>query len=500
METDSTLKNVNTEKDSISSTNNSPFKSWRELYLAKFSFNTPFQLALEDEQTLKVKEVLRIIPGRRLVVVGTWCEKSVVAKLFVHPKFAKQHFDKESKGIKILNNNKIPTPHLYFQGQSKDKKIYVLIFAKIENAKSLAEVWFTKKSCERLLPLLHAIILEIATQHVLGVLQQDLHLKNFLLTKKTLYTLDGGGIEKLPYLLPKKMSMQSLALFFSQLGISIRDQQEKLFDYYAKSRGWLLKQNDIPEFLSMIKRWDDHRWQQFEKKIFRESSDFVCLKNSFCYSMFDRQYTTPDFLSFLQNPELAFNHPTTKILKSGFSSTVIRFTLHEKEFVVKRYNLKNLWHRIRRLLRPTRAFTSWRLAQKLKLFDILTATPVAFIEKRYFAFRDKSYFVTEYVSGEHAGDFFNRYQDDPEKMFSMIKKITALLKNLSKMAIIHGDLKITNILINQFEQPVLIDLDGASEHSPSRLKKRWRKDIQRFLKNFHHQPFLYEKFKEELKF
>jgi tRNA A-37 threonylcarbamoyl transferase component Bud32 len=177
----------------------------------------------------------------------------------------------------------------------------------------------------------------------------------------------------------------------------------------------------------------------------------------------------------------------------------VKITLDGNDYVVKRYNMKNFWHRLRRCLRQTRAASSWRLAQKLSLFDIPTARPVAFIEKRFFCFRTTSYYVTEYVSGEHAGEYFSRHYNQNEKTTNMIKRISMLLKSVAKIEITHGDLKITNILIDSADQPVLIDLDGASEHfSLIGLRKAWQKELERFLFNFNANPMLRKKFESEL--
>jgi serine/threonine protein kinase len=62
----------------------------------------------------------------------------------------------------------------------------------------------------------------------------------------------------------------------------------------------------------------------------------------------------------------------------------------------------------------------------------------------------------------------------------------------------HGDLKITNILIDEHEHPVLIDFDGAKEHaSKARLKKSWHEEIKRFLANFASNPAISNQFKVE---
>lgn len=474
--------------------------TWKELHSARFAFESPFQLNLADNQIFFAEKVVRLIPRRRLVVYGTWQGKAVVGKLFFSSRHAKRQMEQDVAGIRALQKNKIPTPALYYQGISEDQRIYVLLFERIFDSKNLEEIWREKHSIEELVPVLHSVIIELATQHVLGVLQRDLHLKNFLLTEKIIYALDGAEIELFPYLLPKKMSMKSLALFFSQLGITIEPYRHQFFKYYAKARGWILKKDDLRELDTFVKQCNDRRWQRFARKIFRESTNFACKRTWKSFAMLDRSYADPEFLHMLNNPESAFSGSKSIILKAGHSATVIKIMLDGKIFVVKRYNIKNFWHRLKRCLRPTRAALSWRLANKLNLFGVLTAKPIAFIERNILGFRGTSYYITEYISGDNAGEFFNRHEVNEEKTKSMVKRLSELLKNITKLNVTHGDLKITNILIDKQEQPVFIDLDGAKEHlSRLSLSQAFRKEKKRFLKNFSDQPTLWNQFNNALR-
>jgi hypothetical protein len=103
--------------------------------------------------------------------------------------------------------------------------------------------------------------------------------------------------------------------------------------------------------------------------------------------MMRRDHAGVEFHQFMQQPETVFARADAIMLKNGRSSTVIRVNLDGLELVVKRYNMKNIWHRLRRALRHTRAHQSWRLAQKLNLFYVNTAKPVAYLEANVLGMR-----------------------------------------------------------------------------------------------------------------
>lgn len=473
---------------------------WRDLSSAKFSFDSPFRLGLMGNQIFIAERVVRILPKKRIVAFGTWEGKQVVAKLFFDPQRAKRHAEKDAAGVKVLIENKVPTPGILYQGLSEDKRIHVVLLERIFDSQNLEEMWLDRQSLDELLPVMQAVMTELATQHVLGLMQHDAHLKNFLVTEKHIYTLDGDQIERFPQMLNKKASMQNLALFLSQLGIGLEAYQEKLFLYYAKLRGWLLKPEDSTFLFLEIKKCNEQRWQRFEKKVFRDCTDFVSMSKWKAHGMYNRQYTGPEFLAFLQQPDMLIDQAEgANVLKAGRSSTVVKVELDRRTLVIKRYNMKNMLHRIRRCLRPTRALVSWRLAQKMRLFGVRTAKPVAFIENKYLGFRSKSYYVTEYIPGMDIGDYFTAHRNDQSLVSAMVTKVSVLLKSLLKLEITHGDLKSTNILIDEKSRPVFIDLDGANEHlSLSGLRSAWHKEIKRFLRNFNGDIELQEKLKNEL--
>jgi len=474
--------------------------TWQTLRRAGGTLKVPFHLALDDQNVpLVCQEVIRIIPGKRLVAFGIWQEQKVAIKLFYERGRAKRDCERDVFGIEALMQANVPTPKLLFKGTAEKNRIQVLMYQKIDRAKSLETLWQEKNNPEELAPLMRSVTIEIATQHVLGILQHDLHLKNFLVTESFIYTLDGGKISKFDHPLDKKISMEYLSLLLAQLGVGVSDLQLALFDIYTKSRGWLVKPSDINDFKKMIAQHTQKRWRSYQKKIFRTCSAFKRLNKINKNILYDCSYESAEFMQFLQNPESVFNHPSTKLLKIGNTSTVAKININNRSFVVKRYNIKDGWHWLRRCLRRTRAAKSWRVAQHLYAFGVPTAKPVAYIENHILGLRGKSYFLMEYIEGINIGDYFAAYSQEDEHYKQMARSILALFDSLAEIRVTHGDLKMTNILVEN-GKPYLIDLDGVSEHRTHlSLRLSFKNEIKRFMQNWQNRPLVYALFESLMK-
>lgn len=471
--------------------------SWSNLRKANRATLAPFQLALTDsDDSLFCKEIVRVMPGKRLVAFGTWAGKSVVAKLFFEPHHAMRHAKRDYEGIQALLENGVLTPPVFYQGTSHDKRIHVLIFERIEGAQSLDTIWQERSSIKELMPLMQALTIELATHHVLGILQQDLHFKNFLIRGRQIYTIDGGDVEVEDKPLSKQESINNLGLFFSQLGVGTNELQQALFQIYARSRSWIVTEHDITSLRSALRNFTKRRWEQYSKKIMRTCTAFVSHKTLRGLTIYDRDYESAELLACLKNPEIVFSASDTEILKAGRTTTVAKIRIDGKYFVIKRYNIKNSMHWLRRCLRATRAATGWRLAQWLRLVGIPTAKPVAFIEKRFLGLRGTSYLLMEYVDGVHAGDYFAAEGSDSANSIFTAHQIIFLFENLARLRITHGDLKMTNVLIAK-QKPVLIDLDGMCVHSSFLgFKRAFQKEIKRFMENWRNVPIVYSMFEQ----
>lgn len=469
--------------------------TWEVLSRASRTSLPAFNLQLADtDHQLICQDIIRIIPKKRLVAFGLYAGKPVVVKLFYQSNRAAHHANRDAAGIKALQTSGVLSPAIYYQGTSKDKRIHVLIFEKIEEAKSLAQCWQERENLEKIAPLMHVMVLELATQHVLGILQNDLHFKNFLVQKKKIYTIDGGDIKIFNTPLSKKDSIANLGLFFAQLGVGTTSLQEALFKTYVKSRGWIIKKNDLSSLKLAIVKYTKQRCEQYSQKVMRNCSAFVRLNTATSLTVYDRDEESDELIKLLKNPEAGL--PATELLKAGRTATVSKIFCGDKAMVLKRYNIKNTWHWLRRCLRPTRAAAAWQLGQHLRLLGIATAKPIAFVEKSFLGLRGKSYLLTEYIGGEDIGHYLTNPMRDTSFDESIMRQVISLFESLAECRITHGDLKMTNILIAK-QKPILIDLDGMRIHrSTNSFKRAFQEEIERFMRNWRDHPTIYKMFEK----
>jgi len=466
--------------------------TWKTLYRANRTIKTPFQIVLTDQnEVLSCEEVIRIVPKKRLLAFGMWGDKEVAVKLFYEKQNAKRDAERDAFGIESLMQTNVPTAKLLYKGSIDKDRIHILVFEKINDAVSLETLWQNKNNIDDMRPLLQAVTIELATQHVLGILQNDLHLRNFLITEKNIYTLDGGKIEYIEQPLDTENSIVYLALFLAQFGVGVESLQQELFDIYAKSRGWLVKPSDIKAFHKCLAKQTEERMRKYKRKIFRPCSSFNKIKKINKTIMYDRQYESSEFQHVLLNPDVYIDHPKALVLKAGRSSTIVKIVVDGRELVIKRYNIKNVWHGLRRCLRATRAKKSWRISQQLYASGIATPRPIAFIENTFLGFRGKSYFIMDYLDGQHLGNYFMDHQSDMQACERMAKHSLDLLRNLTRLRITQGDLKMTNMLVAK-DIPYLIDFDGALEYIfTMTLRRAFKNELNRFMQNWEDTPHIY---------
>ena len=473
---------------------------------AQYDLELPFSLTLpaekeEDVTTLVCQRLLRLIPGKRMVCAAIWGERRVVVKLFLDLRKAERHWQRELEGVKALKTAKIATPELLFTGRVFSGSLPIIIFAELQPASTLVDLWFSHQQVKARRELLKATIITIAGHHRAGLLQSDIHWSNFLFSDEGLFTIDGDAVDStnLGAELGREKSRANIALFLAESYPGIDQELDFIWQSYCQSRSWSVEADDVEQLKSLILGHRRKKADKYVAKSLRNCTDFACQDDSCYHQIQDRHYQSPVLDELLARPDDFM--ADGEVLKAGNSATVVKLDLKGMPLVVKRYNIKNFSHALRRCWRPSRASVSWENAQRLSWWRIATPKPVAMLEKRCYGLRSTAYFISEHVAGSNAFEALQRSDLGASDLKAWLQQFATLLQRLLDLGLSHGDFKATNFLCGDDGRLYLLDLD-AMRYWPrpgSGFRKAVERDHRRLLANWREEPELELEFQKILK-
>ena len=174
------------------------------------------------------------------------------------------------------------------------------------------------------------------------------------------------------------------------------------------------------------------------------------------------RYDSPMLQNLLSDPDVAFEGPGAELMKSDVKTTLASTSFDGTRFVIKRYNCKNFWHRLRLAVSKSRAEHSFWAAQQVTGIGIITTPPVAWIQEISCGLRARSWFVYEHTGDSIRADALND-GSDPQQIEQMLSTMVENLVRMREHQFSHGDMKPPNLLITP-NRTVLLDLDGVRQH------------------------------------
>jgi len=455
-----------------------------ELIIMGRHIPTPFSFSVETEQgtvELKIDSLLRVVPGKRLVALSTWQNRTVIVKIFISSNRWKRGMLKDIAGINRLKQARIPSPNLLLQTTTSDKKAGVLIIEYLRQGVSLATLFDEARSIDDKAEILEMGVKAVADCHQAGLWQNDSHLDNFMLSAGIVYVLDGADIKSKGSVLDSDTRLKNLAMFLAQFPVSQDKHWRGFYDQYSKQVPGL-SADDAAGFNKRIIKARRKRLNAFERKLTRSTTANRCEQGSSFFYIYDRSIHSPELDRFIADPDSFIDEK--QLLKDGNSSTVAMIKINERNYVLKRYNIKSFWHGISRAFRPSRAHHSWRNASVLEMLGVTTAHPFLYLEERVFwLFRKRAYFLCEYIEGHDLGTAWEK-QELENSENEIVALFRGLFKIMADYRISHGDMKATNFLLQDKELYVL-DLDAmVRNRSKEKFTENFSKDLERFRKNW----------------
>lgn len=454
----------------------------------------PLSIELADAAgpaQLQLLSLLRVLPGQRYVGAGVWRGRTVLAKLMVGAKAAR-NFQRELNGVRLLAEQGLTTPQLLADGLQEGEGGW-LLFEFLEGAHSLGDAWDAVASLPVLADEQVAVLAEALTaigqMHLKGLWQEDLHLDNLLRQGGKLYLIDGAGIcvEDAGKPLSRQKVLENLGVFFAQLPISLEPFIEELLVHYLLSNGeHALPLEALLKQVEKVRAW---RLHDFLNKTGRDCSLFSVQQGAFALRAVRRE-EEPAMLPVLARADALLDQG--HLYKTGGAASVGKVEVDGRTLVIKRYNIKGFAHWLKRFWRPSRAWHSWREGNRLAFLGIATPKPLALLETRFLWLRGKAYLVTEHLPGPDIIERFAPYVDQGDAPEAELAALDRLFADLLRERISHGDLKGHNVFWADGRW-ALIDLDSMCQHrSASGFAAAYARDRARFMRNWPVGSVLYQ--------
>ncbi|PBQ01864.1 serine/threonine protein kinase [Pseudomonas congelans] len=471
-----------------------------ELKTAGRTPELPMSLTLADaagSAELQLLTLLRVLPGQRYVGAGVWRGRPVLAKLLVGDKAAR-HFQRELAGVKLLAEQGLTTPLLLADGL-QDGEGGWLLFEFLEQASSLGDAWNAVQHLPPLADEQQAVLGEalsaIARQHAKGLWQEDLHLDNLLRHNGQLYLIDGAGIraEQAGTPLSRQKVLENLGVFFAQLPRSFEPFTEELLVYYLLSNAEHgLPMEALQKQIDKVRSW---RLKDFMSKTVRDCSLFSVEDSASVFRAIRRE-EEPAMLPVLSQADALLDKG--HLYKTGGAASVGRVEVSGRTLVIKRYNIKNFSHWLKRFWRPSRAWHSWREGNRLMFLGIATPKSLAVQEKRFLGLRSKAWLVTEFIDGPDIIERFAAYVESGDAPEVELLALDRLFAQLIQARISHGDFKGHNLFWH-VDRWAMIDLDAMQQHSSqSSFAAAYARDRARFMRNWPAQSALHQLLEQRL--
>jgi hypothetical protein len=440
--------------------------------------NSPQTPAVEAE--LCCEEVLRYLPGRRLVVRASYQGADYAVKLFFG-EHARRYYRREMRGWLALQNSRVPVPDLVAELMlpgDLPQPGFGVVTQWLSDAQPVDET-----DVPAVMQLVHGL----GRLHAHAALRTDPHLRNYLRRADgTVYAIDGDGVRPCRRV-GELRALNNLALMLAELPPAADASLSEACEVYSQAR-W--RQPASARLVSGVRkrlaRQRKLRTRRYLRKSLRECSEFHCERSGGRRVFCARDAWNHEMQTFVAEPEAQFNQG--RVLKAGNSATVVRMRIDGRQVVVKRYNIKGWWHGLRRALRWTPRYRlAWLNGHRLEFLRLLTARPLALLEITKAPLNTVAYLVME-DGGEHSLEaVIGQDALSPQ----LVEQVVAVFRGLNQTGLVHGDTKASNFLVAA-DGLRLIDLDGM------RPGRDLRKDVRRFLANWEQAPEVRSRFADAL--
>ncbi len=427
------------------------------------------QLQLADSE-FEILTSLRHLAGRRSTLQARRVAdgQMLVLKLFTAEGKGQQEFERELAAHKHCQRHNINVADICLQINAY-QGVSAIAYQYLPQAITLGQMRFAEQPLADLFKL-------FARCHQATCYQQDPHLDNFAWSGDKLYLLDLASVVVRKKPLPMAACLDNLAQLLVQWPAHHQTELRAYLQDYFSVRQQAFTDRLSRKLGTIYAKCRAQHQRHYMKKQLRD-----CTMTGYRKTLWSETAWRKGMIETLQAERLESLMQSGHPLKLGNSATVVLNELVGQPVVIKRYNMKNFGHWLRRCLRPSRARMSWLNANLLEYVDIATPQPLGFAEQRWLGLRRRAYFVCRHMVGRPLLEL----SDDELLQPELQQQLRKLFSSLRQHQLIHGDMKANNLLVDAEGQLWLIDLDAMRQVSSQNFTALHQRDQDRFMQNWH---------------
>ncbi len=416
---------------------------------------------------IRLTKLLRQMPGRREVWQAERDGSPLLLKCFAETRAGERDFNRELTGFENWQQRGVPAPALIFVTEMPVR----VIAAEWLPGIAALDLYRVAVDRRQRVALARDLVEFTARQLQVGCEQRDIHLGNFICIDDEWRMIDAAACRFYSDTTPAKAVHDNLAALLAQFRIdtalAVIDDLDKLAIPVDADR---LRQQCI----TAARR----RHARAAAKSLRNCTEFAEIRSNGLTGIARR--TDWALVESMVHRGIDGFVESGEPLKLGGSSTVARVNVDGRELVIKRYNTKSMFHRLKKMVTRSRARKSWQNAVWLRSAEIGTPRPIAFLEQHRFASKGLAWFVTEPAVGP---DLLS-VSEKVLILNGVAERLADLLRKMQLLRFSHGDFKATNLLL-EHDELIVIDLDAMRRQlSAPRASRLIGKDTARLRRNW----------------
>jgi len=384
-------------------------------------------------------KVLRAIRGKRIACLGKAGGTSLIVKLYFAKYKSRRNWRHSDSGCRSFIERGIPAPGILFSGYLSEYGIYALVLEYIDGGVRIDAALDSMPEKQMREKLLDSLIKTLARHHASGVLQNDLHLGNFLTKDEIIYSLDGDQVVRRGASLWKKRSLANLARLLASLPFIVAGDLEARIDAYARERKWSISDADRAALQDMVFGIRRKNLSGYLSKVMKSKDPFLASSEQGLFSVFDKRHLDVSLPKVLEASKRSI--PAKSSLgKAGFRV----FTIGDADmlllsaYCVGPLVLKGLWS----------AVGVWENALMLNRIGIATPQPIALtLTKRFPLFWLGSVFF-EPVGGKDLREFFNTPSVTEEEKYHIAAALADAFACMHAMGITAGRIDPERVIVS----------------------------------------------------